>query len=71
MEDRDAAATPSHVFGEPAWQLTLGKLELADPASSQRGEAKDTSRALPLGQDRRVRRQEAHASPDALSQVED
>ena len=30
MEDRDAAATPSHVFGEPAWQLTIGKLELAD-----------------------------------------
>jgi hypothetical protein len=29
-EDRDAAATPSHVFGEPAWQLTLGELELAD-----------------------------------------
>jgi len=30
VEDRDAAATPSHVFGEPAWQLTIGKLELAD-----------------------------------------
>jgi len=60
------------VFGEPAWQLSLGKLELADqPGLFPEGRSEGRFRALPLGQDRRVRREEAHASPDALSQVED
>src|ERR1700732_2686848 len=47
-EDRDAAPTPSHVCGEPAWQLTIGKLELADqpglfPEGRSEGRFKSTA----------------------------